>query len=124
MIQHTNKESYVIEVGSHIGLHTIPIARQVKWVYAFEMQRRLAQLVSANVVCNGLPNVTVYNEACSNENDLINLKEVNYIHHANEDNLINTGNVHLVEMKEDANYISPINIVKLDDKLKTYLNYI
>lgn len=116
--QHTNKESYVIEVGSHIGLHTIPIARHVKWVYAFEMQRRLAQLVNANVVCNGLPNVTVYNEACSNENDLINLKEVNYIHHANEDNLINTGNVHLVEMKEDANYISPINIVKLDDKLK------
>ena len=50
VIQHTNKESYVIEVGSHIGLHTIPIARQVKWVYAFEMQRRLAQLVSANVV--------------------------------------------------------------------------
>jgi FkbM family methyltransferase len=116
VIQHTNKESYVIEVGSHIGLHTVPIARHVKWVYSFEMQRRIAQILNTNLVCNDIPNVTVYNEACSNENDIINLAEINYDFHNEAE--INTGNVHLDYIKENANYISPINIVKLDDKLK------
>jgi len=114
--QHTNKNSIVIEVGSHIGLHTVPIAKHVKWVYSFEMQRRISQVLSTNLVCNDIQNVTVYNEACSNSNRIANLAEVNY--NAHGDTEINTGNIHLEEIEKDANYISPINIVKLDDKLK------
>lgn len=114
--QHTNENSIVIEVGSHIGLHTVPIAKHVKWVYSFEMQRRISQVLSTNLVCNDIANVTVYNEACSNSNRIVNLAEVDYDAHGDEE--INTGNVHLQEIEKNANYMSPVNIVKLDDKLK------
>ena len=50
----------VIEVGAHIGTHTIPIARRVgPWgrVYAFEPQRKIYRELHHNLALNGITNV-------------------------------------------------------------------
>jgi FkbM family methyltransferase len=56
----------VVEVGSNIGTHTVPIARRLGpngKVYAFEPQRLIFQLLCANLICNEVYNVFAYNAA-------------------------------------------------------------
>ena len=65
-------DSIVIEVGAHIGSHTIPIAKICKEgiVYAFEMQRMLLNLNITNSIINGLRNIVHFREAVSDINEL------------------------------------------------------
>jgi FkbM family methyltransferase len=52
----------VLEVGANIGAHTLPLARAVGAagrVYAIEPQRRLFQMLCANLALNDLRNVHV-----------------------------------------------------------------
>jgi len=56
----------VVEVGSNIGTHTVPIAQHLGpngKVYAFEPQRLIFQLLCANLICNEVYNVFAYNAA-------------------------------------------------------------
>ncbi len=50
----------VVEVGANIGAHTVLLARivgETGLVLAFEPQRRLHQVLCANLALNGIPNV-------------------------------------------------------------------
>lgn len=44
----TNKDSVVVDAGANIGALTIPLASQVKYVYAFEPQAEVAQILRDN----------------------------------------------------------------------------
>jgi tRNA G46 methylase TrmB len=57
------KEHIVIEVGSHIGSFTVPIARLAKSVFAFEPQRTVFQVLNTNLITNGIHNVYSYMHA-------------------------------------------------------------
>ena len=61
----------VIEVGSHIGTHTVPLARELSgspyFVTALEPQRVIFQLLCANVALNGLTNVHAYQSAAGSK---------------------------------------------------------
>jgi FkbM family methyltransferase len=54
-------DSTVIDVGANIGAMTVPLARMVPQgkVLAFEPQRIVSQILSANIQLNGLSNVDV-----------------------------------------------------------------
>src|SRR6056300_65911 len=55
--------SNIIEVGAHIGTHTIPLAKLTnKYVFAFEMQRFIHQLLCTNITLNGVNNIITYRE--------------------------------------------------------------
>lgn len=54
--------SVVIDVGANIGTHTIPLAQQVKYVYAFEPQRLSYQMLCGNIALNGLSNVYAFQQ--------------------------------------------------------------
>ncbi len=52
--------SVVVEVGAHVGSHTVPISRLVgPWgrVYAFEPQRKMFRELHHNLALNGITNV-------------------------------------------------------------------
>lgn len=49
----------VIEIGSNLGAHTIPLARMAQQVYAYEPQRLIFQALCGSVSLNGLANVHV-----------------------------------------------------------------
>ncbi|MCY3818777.1 MAG: FkbM family methyltransferase [Gammaproteobacteria bacterium] len=58
--KHVEPGSVVVEVGAHVGSHTVPIARMVGRcgrVYAFEPQRKLYRELHRNLALNGMTNV-------------------------------------------------------------------
>ncbi len=58
--KHVEPNSVVVEVGAHIGSHTVLIARMVGpcgRVYAFEPQRKLYRELHRNLALNGITNV-------------------------------------------------------------------
>jgi FkbM family methyltransferase len=56
----------VVEVGAHVGTHTVYLSRKAKRVYAFEPQPRLFLNLCANLWLNDCENVVPYQTACSN----------------------------------------------------------
>ena len=107
-------DSIVVEVGSHIGSHTVPISRMCGRVFAFEMQRLIFQLLNANLMLNGRLNVHTHSNPVSNESSTIKLAEMNW--GASEENKLNTGNGKFANLKHDKGY--PTKIVTLDEELR------
>lgn len=61
------RDQLAVEVGAHIGLLTIPLARRFKRVLAFEPNGFNYRLLTANVALNGLREVECINEAIYSE---------------------------------------------------------
>jgi len=64
--QFTRPQMTVVEIGSNIGVHTIPLARKCAPapLFAFEPQPRVFQVLCANLVRNEIGNVIAYPDAC------------------------------------------------------------
>jgi FkbM family methyltransferase len=110
---HLKKDSAVIEIGAHIGSHTVLLSELCSEgrIYSFEMQKLIFQLLNANILLNTCKNVYTYMEAVSNENKVDIIGEVNY--EAMEK--FNSGLASLDKFKE-AYPSYPINIISLDTK--------
>ena len=73
--------SLAVDVGAHIGCHTVFMAKQVGpggAVFAFEAQRVIFQNLCANLALNGLSNVRVFNAAAGSEEGAIAVPDVDY----------------------------------------------
>jgi len=72
----------VIEVGSNMGVLTVPIAlelaRRNRTMYAFEPQPIIFQQLCANLAINGLMNVTALPYACGAESGSVSFTIPNY----------------------------------------------
>lgn len=68
----------VIEVGSHIGAFTVPISKLCKAVYSFEPQRKVFQVLNANLTLNNCHNVYSYMMAVGQSDEVMQLKEIDY----------------------------------------------
>jgi FkbM family methyltransferase len=95
------KEHIVIEVGSHIGSFTVPIARLAKSVFSFEPQRTVFQVLNTNLITNGIHNVYSYMHAVGKEDKHLWLKEVEYEAGTMEKGF-NSGGIHLKQVKSLA----------------------
>ena len=66
--QHVRPGDTVVEVGSHIGCHTVPLAQLVGGngrVLAFEPQEFLYQILTSNLILNRLPQAVAHLAAVS-----------------------------------------------------------
>lgn len=98
----------VVEVGANIGALTVPLARIVGrdgLVLAFEPQKEVARLLSANIALNELGNVSEYVMGCGADNTTMVVPPIDYTKPNN------FGGVSL--MTEGEGYRVPV--VKLDD---------
>ena len=105
-----NKDSIVIEVGAHVGTHTVEMSKLSKHVYTFEIQRFLNQLLSYNLIHNECFNVTNFLEIVGNNNSLLPIEEISY----DIDRVFNTGVMTVQGLNKPWGY--PILQTKLDDK--------
>lgn len=64
-------EDMVVEIGANMGVHTVPLALRAKEVVAFEPQRLMFQILTANVALNSLYNVYTVQAACGDRQDVI-----------------------------------------------------
>lgn len=60
-------QSVVVEAGAHVGAITVPIARKVARVIAFEPQRLVFQMLCANLVLSGIRNTLALQQAVGAE---------------------------------------------------------
>ena len=104
------KDSIVIEVGAHVGTHTIPMAKLAKHVYTFEIQNFIHQLLCFNCINNECFNVTNFFEGVSNTTTTLPIEEINY------DRPFNTGLMSLESLKKPWGY--PLLVTKLDERCK------
>ena len=96
------KDYTVIEVGSHIGSFTVPIAKLARSVFAFEPQRTVFQVLNANLITNGIHNVYSYMNAVGSEDKHLWLKEVDYESSITEQGF-NSGGIHLKQIQAENN---------------------
>jgi FkbM family methyltransferase len=103
----------VIEVGSNIGSHTVPIAQELAkrnaYIYAFEPQQIVFQQLCANVCINGLFNVHTLPYACSNTNETLYFHQPNYL------NTYNFGAVEMSKQYIPSIHNGSIQAYKLDE---------
>lgn len=101
----------VVEVGSNIGVHTIPLAQRVGnlgKVVAVEAQPAIFHYLCANVALNGLFNVITHGCGCGATYDTMTIPPIDYSAHQMQ----NFGGVTLG--KQDAGGVM-VKIVPLDD---------
>ncbi|WP_040976969.1 FkbM family methyltransferase [Necropsobacter massiliensis] len=74
------ESSNVIEVGSNIGMHTIPIAKKATQgkIFCFEPQRIIFQLLCSNLMLNQLSHVYTYQQGVSHKNEQIEIATSDY----------------------------------------------
>ena len=61
-----NKSDYVIDIGSHVGLMTIPIAKKIGdkgLVCSFEPQKMIYNLQCGNLALNNIKNVEIFSKS-------------------------------------------------------------
>ena len=104
--------SNIIEVGAHIGTHCIPLSKLTKgYVFAFEMQRFINQILNTNIILNNRYNIITYQEAVSNQSGNIHIGEVDYTGGG-----LNSGNVKIQQVMMNDGF--PVQCVILDQKFK------
>jgi FkbM family methyltransferase len=108
------EDSHVIEVGAHIGTHTIPLSHMCKQgsIYAFEMQKPIFQLLNSNIILNKCNNIHTYMEIVLDKDDVEMIGEINYP--VMEE--YNSGYLSYERIKQTGRY--PVNIITLDKKFK------
>jgi FkbM family methyltransferase len=73
-------DSVVIEVGSNLGLHTVPMAKIVAsgQVICFEPQRLIFHVLSGNLALNDLSNVHAHRLAVGEHGETITIESTDY----------------------------------------------
>jgi FkbM family methyltransferase len=112
-------DDIIIEVGSHIGSHTVPLSKIAKegCLYAFEPQLLLFNLLNNNIKENNISNTEIYLEAVSNKEETVKLNQVDYKELYKNNDEINSGGLDFkVLVSNNDGY--EINVITLDNKFK------
>lgn len=112
----------VVEAGSHVGLHTIPLARIVGRsgsVIAIEPQRGLCYLLSGNIALNNLLNVHLFHMAAGSSYGRATILDPDYEAYLNYGNLSaladERGNVQMIPLDYLVEIMAgPARLIKID----------
>lgn len=103
----------VIEAGANMGIHTIPMAKQLasqgRRLLALEPQSVIFQQLCANLALNGLMNVTALPYACGTENGALCFVVPDYLAPGN------FGGTSMVAGLAASNCHETVQCVRLDD---------
>ena len=74
------KNGVVIEIGSNIGMHSIPISRICNEgkLFCFEPQRIIFQILCGNIALNNITNIHAFQEAVGDTEEFIDIQSSEY----------------------------------------------
>lgn len=100
----------VVEVGANMGSHTISLARACApgFLHAFEPQRRVFQVLCANLALNDIANVVAYPDASGETSGFAAIPEIDY------SAVGNFGGVSVTEVAEWSN-ARTVRVTPIDD---------
>lgn len=108
-----DKNTVVYDIGANIGVHTVALARIAQRVYAWEPNNKNLELLYKN--CQGLDNVEIFTEACSDKNDTMFVEDFDTTKPGNygEMRMLNEGQA-CVSVKIDDLEIYAPEFMKID----------
>lgn len=71
-------DAIVVEVGANIGAHTVVLAKKAAYVYAFEPQRRVYNVLCGNMALNELDNVECHRIAGGERRGIVNMMVLDF----------------------------------------------
>lgn len=109
--KHSNLNKSALDIGAHIGVHTINMSKYFKNVHSFEPNPNIFYNLKLNT--NNLNNVIIYNKAVGNENKNVNLivKDINT--HSFVEQFNNAKIVEQIKI-DDLNIKDEIGFIKID----------
>lgn len=109
--ENSNLNKSALDIGAHIGVHTIVMSKYFKDVYSFEPNLKIFKNLKLNT--KNLNNVTILNKAVGNENKNVTLVVKNINTHSYIENFESTQTVEQVKL-DDLNIKYPIGFIKID----------
>jgi FkbM family methyltransferase len=104
----------VIDVGAHVGTHTLPYARTADVVIAIEPQYPVLQMLIGNLALNCIENVRPYAGACGATNGKIALPTIDYSQSWNFGGIsLGEGNTEVGMISIDSLNVDP-DFIKID----------
>ena len=113
IIKNRNKKKCAIDIGAHIGIHTIQLSKNFNKVYSFEPNINIFKNLKLNT--KNLHNVYLYNNAVGDSHKMVNLviKYINcqsYIEHFNSNSKQMIQQIKL----DDIDIKDPVGFIKID----------
>lgn len=113
------KNDVVLDIGSNIGLMTIPFSKMVGQngkVMAYEPQSEIFKILCGNAAINNLHNVDAFNLCVGDSNEPLYLPKIDYNQQNNFGgiNLIKNGETEVKQIKLDDNHFDKLNLIKID----------
>jgi|694.fasta_scaffold90728_3 FkbM family methyltransferase len=106
--QYVTSESIVLDIGAHVGLHSLYLSRLVKTVHSFEPMFPTYNMLIRNIQLNKRENIHSYNIGlgeCSKIIDTIYLPN----------QLVNTGCTRFEPLKDNVSVPVKIDLITLDE---------
>jgi len=78
ILAHARPGTTVLDVGAHIGTHTVTLAQVAGWrgrVYAFEPQKKIFRELVKNIELNGLRNVVALHFALGDQHGIVEMNK-------------------------------------------------
>lgn len=113
--KYTKEGSTAIDVGAHLGIHTITMSRKVGGagkVVAFEPQHKMYTELLGNLALNGCLNVNAYRMALGEENRMIQLNQRNPENEGGT--AIGTGGDDAQMVTLDSLELTNVSLIKID----------
>ena len=112
--QHADYNKCALDIGAHIGVHTINLSKSFKYVYSFEPNPEIFYNLKLNT--KNLKNVKVYNNAIGDNEKNVNLIINNISTHNYVDNTISNKNKLIVKQLKLDNIYFPcqVGFIKID----------
>ena len=73
--KYSNKNKIALDIGANIGTHTVYLSEYFKEVHGFEPQRKVFNLLKANVEINNCHNVKLHNFGLGVKNEVIQMQK-------------------------------------------------
>lgn len=118
MLQFITKRSIVIDVGAHVGCHTIQFAKRAKTVIAIEPVEQNYKLWETNIKLNGLTNCQLFKIAASNKID-----EHLTIDSERERLSTNSGATYLIQSKHGMIRTITLDSLSIGDSPISFIKY-
>lgn len=95
-----------LDIGANIGSHSVALAQKFHRLISFEPNPSIYKVLEANLIVNGVQNVTAYQVALGSREDILDLYESEEW---------NSGMGSLIKYREAARVISSVKVARGDD---------
>lgn len=110
--KYCSKDKCSVDIGAHIGIHTVTMAKKSNKVYAFEPNTKTLNTLNKNVT--GYSNVIVYPYAVGNENGVVQFVENEISSLSSVSNGVVKNSVPVQMVRLDDTIMDEIDFIKID----------